>query len=249
MDYGVVADPPAELMEARRGGRTTLSAERAQVAGDPLQILWLGRVAYRDALERQLALQQARMRGEAPDTVLLLEHPDVITLGRGTRPESLLGSEEALRGLGYDVERVNRGGSVTYHGPGQLVGYPILDLAAHARARGREPDVHRYLRALENALIGTLVELGLDARGVAGRAGVWLGDGRKIASIGVGLRRWVTLHGFALNVSCALERFAPIVPCGLEGVQMTSVEAALGRPVSLEAVRESLMRALRGEFA
>ncbi|MFQ5514806.1 MAG: lipoyl(octanoyl) transferase LipB [Myxococcota bacterium] len=203
----------------------------------------LGVIPYDEALALQTELRDRRLRGQVPDTVLLLEHPHVITFGRGSRPGHVHLTDEELRRAGYDVHRVNRGGDVTYHGPGQLVGYPILDLSV----RGR--DVHVYLRRLESVLIETLAEFGVMARRREHYAGVWIDGRTKIASIGVGLRRWVTLHGFALNVCCDLGRFDVIVPCGLPGVQMTSLSRVLGRPVGIEEVCERLEPQIRKSFA
>jgi lipoate-protein ligase B len=197
---------------------------------------------YARALELQRRLRDARLAGDVPDTLLLLEHPDVITFGRGASSSSARLSDDELRAAGYDVHRTNRGGDVTWHGPGQLVGYPILDLAGHGR------DVHVYLRRLESVLIETLAEFGIAARRREGFAGVWLDDTRKIASIGVGVRRWVTMHGFALNVSCDLSRFDVIVPCGLEGIQMTSMQGVLGQSVSLYSVGERVEAQFRKAF-
>ena len=208
-----------------------------------LEIRELGRVPYAQALALQEELRDARLEGRGSDLVLLLEHPDVITFGRGTRNQNARLSDEALRAAGYDVVCVNRGGDVTWHGPGQLVGYPILDLARHGR------DVHRYLRRLEGLLIDTLGDFGIPAERREGFAGVWLDERRKIASIGVGVRRWVTLHGFALCVSCDLSRFDAIVPCGLAEVEMTSMERVLGRPVALAEVRERCAAHLRKAFS
>jgi len=204
---------------------------------------WLGRVPYAEALALQLKLRDARLLGEIGDRVLLLEHPDVITLGRGTRASSLCVDREELARRGYAVHEVNRGGDVTYHGPGQLVGYPILDLAA----RGR--DVHRYLRQLEDVLIETAADFGVSARRRPGFTGVWADERRKLASIGIGVRRWVTLHGFALNVSCDLRRFDAIVPCGLPDAQMVDLQALVGAPVAIEQVRERVATHLRKAFA
>ena len=201
----------------------------------------LGRVPYAEGLELQTQLRDARLAGEIPDTVLLLEHPDVITFGSGSRPGSAP-PEEVLRRAGYEIFRVNRGGDVTYHGPGQLIGYPILDL----ESRGR--DVHVYLRAVESVLIDTLADFGLAARRREGFTGVWLDDRRKIASIGVGVRRWVTMHGFALNVSCDLTRFEPITACGLHGVEMTSMETACDRAPDWAAVQDRIEAHLRKAF-
>ncbi|MCE2392843.1 MAG: lipoyl(octanoyl) transferase LipB [Proteobacteria bacterium] len=210
---------------------------------EPLEIRRLGRVEYVRALELQESLRDAREREEIPDTVLLLEHPDVITFGRSARPESVPASDEDLRGAGYEVFRVNRGGDVTWHGPGQLVGYPILDLSRRAR------DVHLYLRQLEQLLIGALADLGVPARSRPGYTGVWLDERRKLASIGVGVRRWLTLHGFALNVCCDLGRFEAITPCGLLDVEMVSAASVLGRPVEFEEAIERVEFHLRRTFA
>ena len=209
----------------------------------PLDVRHLGRVPYADALALQEELRARLARGEIGDTVLLLEHPDVITFGRGARPGSAPESDAALREQGYDVFRVGRGGDVTWHGPGQLVGYPILDLRRHGA------DVHRYLRALESVLIAALFDFGLAARRRDGFAGVWLDERRKIASIGVGLRAWRTLHGFALNVDCDLARFGAIVPCGLAGVEMVSMASVLGQPVDAGRVAARVEHELRKAFA
>ena len=181
-----------------------------------LHVAQLGTVAYEPALALQQALVAARLRDEIPDTLLLLEHPHVYTLGRGA-DYSFIKSPRP----GVPVFRVSRGGQVTYHGPGQLVGYSIVRLDAAER------DVLAYLRRIERTLIDALCSVGLDARRRAGFTGVWVG-GRKIASIGVGIRRWVTCHGFALNVATDLSYFDAIVPCGIDGCEMTSL-ARLGR--------------------
>jgi lipoyl(octanoyl) transferase len=180
----------------------------------PLLVVCAGTVPYRDALRWQHALATARIEGRlATDTLLLLEHPPVLTLGRATGPGHV------RRATGIEVVEVERGGDVTFHGPGQLVGYPIVDLSEHRR------DVHWYLRALEQVLIDALGCWGLPATRRAGYTGVWT-RGRKIASLGVHVKHWVTWHGFALNVTTALEEFERIVPCGLAGVEMTSVTTA-----------------------
>jgi lipoyl(octanoyl) transferase len=204
-----------------------------------LEFRRLGRVPYAEALALQEELRETLARGEGPETVLLLEHPDVLTYGPGAKPENRLHDDTELRRLGYDVFRVRRGGDATWHGPGQLVGYPILNLAR------RGSDVHRYVRTLENALIAALSDFGLEARSRQGFAGVWLDERRKIASIGVGIRRWLTIHGFALNVNCDLTRFDAIVPCGLAGVRMVSIASELGGPVDAERVAARVEDALR----
>jgi lipoate-protein ligase B len=207
-----------------------------------LVIQHLDRVPYEEALELQYGLREARMAGRIPDTVLLLEHPDVITFGRSAKAENVRLSDEELRQAGYAVYRANRGGDVTYHGPGQLIGYPILDLSRHGS------DVHVYLRRLEGVLIDSLAGFEIAAGRREGYAGVWLDEGRKIASIGVGVRRWVTMHGFALNVCCDLSRFGPIIACGLQGVEMTSMSQVLGRCVELPQVRQRVEAQLRKTF-
>jgi lipoate-protein ligase B len=187
-----------------------------------LEVARCGRVPYHVALAWQEALQARRLAG-GNDVLLLLEHAPVYTLGRGADP-AFLG--EAARGA-VPVVRVGRGGQVTYHGPGQLVGYPILDLRAH------RPDVRWYVRTLEQVLIEALADLGIAAGRRDGSPGVWVDGVRKIASIGVGIRRWVTWHGFALNVGADLRGFDGITPCGISGVTMTSV-AREGGPSDVE---------------
>lgn len=182
----------------------------------------LGRRGYAEVLELQRSLARRRADGELTDDLLLLvEHEPVVTLGRGTRPDSLPIDPAELRRRGIDVFEIERGGDVTWHGPGQLVGYPILDLSGH-----RE-DLHWYLRTLEDALIDALAALRIPADRNPGYTGVWTA-GRKIASIGIHVRRWVTFHGFALNVTNDLSAFEVIVPCGIPNVVMTSVAAELG---------------------
>jgi lipoate-protein ligase B len=207
-----------------------------------LEVRRLGRVPYADALALQEELRERLASGEGSETVLLLEHPDVITFGRGAADSNARASDSELRQRGYDVFRVGRGGDVTWHGPGQLVGYPILDLRRHGS------DVHRYLRDLEAVLIAALADFGIEAQRREGFAGVWLDARRKIASIGVGVRAWRTLHGFALNVDCDLTRFAAIVPCGLAGVEMVSMASVLGRAPELAAVTACVEDQLRKVF-
>ncbi len=196
-----------------------------------------GLTDYADALalQRQLARRRAE-GGLADDVLLLVEHPRVITLGRGATPANVLASPETLRARGIEVHEIERGGDVTYHGPGQLVGDPIVDLRRH------KPDLHWYLRRLEDVLIRALQRLGIAARRVPGLTGVWVED-RKIASIGVHVTRWVTFHGFALNVTTDLADFDLIVPCGIEAVQMTSIERETGRAYRLADVGARVARA------
>ncbi|MBP2671091.1 MAG: Octanoate-[acyl-carrier-protein]-protein-N-octanoyltransferase [candidate division NC10 bacterium] len=189
-------------------------------------------------LERQLALLEDRIQGRVPDTLILVEHPPVVTLGRAKTTANLRHTPEELQARGIEFFEVSRGGDVTYHAPGQLVGYPVFDLRQHGR------DVLRFCRGVEAALIGVLAAVGLGARSVPGKAGVWVGD-RKIASLGVSLRRWVTFHGFALNVAVDLVGFQVIRPCGEEPEVMTSMEALLERPVAMGEVRSRVV----AEFA
>jgi lipoyl(octanoyl) transferase len=202
-----------------------------------LEVARPGLVPYERATRWQEALVERRTRGGGADSLLLLEHPPVYTLGRGADPRFL--------GRGADgpiaVVRTRRGGQVTYHGPGQLVGYPILDL------RGLRQDVHWYVRELEQVLIDALGTVGIDAGRVAGLTGVWIAGRRKIASIGIGIRRWVTWHGFALNVSADLHPFGAITPCGIEGVEMTSVALEAG-PADVGHLAEVVLAAFMRRF-
>lgn len=211
-----------------------------------LAVADLGPRPYTEVLELQRRLCRERMAGERQgDLLLLVEHERVVTLGRGTRPSSLPLSPAALAQEGVAVVDVERGGDVTYHGPGQLVGYPVLDLREH-----RE-DLHWYLRQLETVLIMALSALGVPAERNPGLTGVWT-RGRKIASIGIHVKQWVTFHGFALNVTTDLREFDLIVPCGIEGVVMTSVAAELGRSDARElwtASRRAIVSAFGAVFA
>ncbi len=193
------------------------------MASGRLAVADLGVVPYGAALEQQRALAEQRIAGRLHDDLLLLvEHPPVVTLGRGTRSTSLPVAPEALRGRGIEVFEIERGGDVTYHGPGQLVGYPIFDLGVHRK------DLHWFLRQIEQALIDALARVGIAGERNPGYTGVWTrGASRKIASIGIHVRQWVTWHGFALNVSTDLSAFDLIVPCGIPQVVMTSVEREL----------------------
>ena len=191
----------------------------------------LGRIDYASALQLQQQLATDRKQGLVPDQLLLLEHPHVITLGRNGNMENLLADDDILARAGISFYPTDRGGDVTYHGPGQLVGYPILDL------RDWKRDVGAYVRAVEETIILTLAEYGIEAGRIPKLTGVWVGE-RKIAAIGVHLSRWVTSHGFALNVSTDLSYFQYIVPCGLTK-PVTSM-AALGVRASLDEVGAKL---------
>ena len=195
---------------------------------------YAGRVGYAEAADLQERCARLLKDGGTVERLLLLEHPPVITLGRNARSADVLHDEATLESLGVAVHETNRGGQVTYHGPGQLVGYPILDLSPDRR------DVARYLRDLEEVLIRTLSRFGVTAGRAPGLTGVWVGP-EKIASLGVHLSRWVTTHGFALNVNTDLSRFGLIVPCGLRGAAVTSMQRLLGRALPLEEVAAAIV--------
>jgi len=200
-------------------------------------------VRYRAALALQQQLVEERRAGGVPDLLLLLEHPPVITLGvRGDGGRShILAGPERLAALGVEVCETGRGGDVTYHGPGQVVGYPILDL------RPDRTDVHRYVRGVEEVMIRACAEYGVPARRIAGLTGAWVGD-RKIGAIGIRISRWITSHGFAFNVNTNLDHFELIVPCGIADRGVTSLAQLLGRPVPLAEVEDVLARQFAAVF-
>jgi lipoyl(octanoyl) transferase len=195
----------------------------------------LGRVSYAEALDIQKDLVEKRKQGQIPDQLLIVEHPHVITLGRNGRMANLLAGPEALRSAGIEFHSTNRGGDITYHGPGQIVGYPVLDLREWKR------DVVAYVRAIEQVIMDGLGEFGIEAGRVDGCTGVWV-NGRKVAAIGVHISRWVTSHGFALNHRTDLSYFQYIVPCGITK-PVTSM-----RELGSEAVREDVIAALARGF-
>jgi lipoyl(octanoyl) transferase len=195
-------------------------------------LLTPGTVRYRDAVELQERCVQAVARGEN-EKLILLEHPHVITLGRGFHAENLLFTTDWLRENGVDVEESGRGGDVTYHGPGQVVGYPILNISDR-------PDLHSYLRNLEEWMIRCVADFGIQAGRKPGLTGIWVHE-EKIGAIGVRVSRWITSHGFALNVNTDLTRFEYIIPCGIRQHGVTSMDRLLNRPVSMQQVHQSLM--------
>ncbi len=208
-----------------------MNASAVPTSASPRRTRWayLGRVPYGEALALQLAAREAVKRGEGHERLLLLEHPHIYTLGRNAVPADVLASPEWLAARGIEVVACDRGGQVTYHGPGQLVGYPVMDLSPDRR------DIRRYVRDLQEVLLRTLADYGVAAEPGEEQAfiGIWAGAGTgktraKIASLGVHLSRWVTTHGFALNVTTDLDLFAGIVPCGLRSVEMTSIAALTG---------------------
>lgn len=198
---------------------------------------FLGRIPYAEALAIQHAVRDALKREEGPEHLLLLEHPHVYTLGRNADAGDVLAGPEWLRARGVEVVECDRGGQVTYHGPGQLVGYPVVNLSPDRR------DVRRYVRDLQEVLVRTLADFGVVAEGRQEQSliGVWVGE-EKIASIGVHLSRWITTHGFALNVSTDLSYFTGIIPCGLHEVRTTSIERLLGIAPPLPEVAASAAR-------
>ena len=202
----------------------------------------LGRVPYHEAWAIQKERVADRAAGRIPDTLLLLDHPPVITLGKAASAAHLLGSAAELAGRGIELVETDRGGDITFHGPGQIVGYAIVDLGP------RDRDLHRYLRDLEEVVIRALADFGIFAGRSPGLTGVWVGAG-KVAAIGIRVSRWVTHHGFALNVDTDLASFDLIVPCGLAGRPVTSMRALLGRGVERFAVEDALERAFRDVFA
>jgi lipoyl(octanoyl) transferase len=209
----------------------------------PLHWSFLGRIPYAEAVELQHAVRAEVKAGTGPEHLLLLEHPHVYTLGRNAVERDVLAPAEWLEAKGVEVSQTNRGGQVTYHGPGQLVGYPILDLSPDRR------DVRRYVQDLQEVLIRSLAEVGVAAHPRDGQEhiGVWVGE-EKIASIGVHLSRWVTTHGFALNLGTDLSMFGGIVPCGLQQVRMTSVERLTGDAPDLSQMARIVARQLSQRF-
>ncbi len=195
---------------------------------------WLGRVRYAEARDRQLARRKAIIEGTADEAFWLLEHDPVITLGRAGKPEHVLTTAQHLSDAGIGVFETGRGGDVTYHGPGQLVAYPIVDL------KPDRCDVRRYVRDLEEIMLRTAADYGLKAERRLGLNGAWIGQ-RKLGSVGVRISRWVTMHGIALNVNTRLNDFSHIVPCGISECEMTSLEREVGYAVSMEEVMQSFV--------
>ena len=208
-----------------------------------VEVRKLGMMSYVDALEIQQTLVRQRRDNEVPDVLLLVEHPHVVTLGVNARHRlsNLLVTPAQLSGMGVELHDVTRGGDVTYHGPGQLVGYPILDL------RPDRCDVHRYVRDLETVIMRTVLTFGVRSNRIPGLTGVWVGD-NKLAAIGVRFSRWVTSHGFALNVSTDLTYFNLIRPCGIDGKGVTSLSHITGSRVLCESVESTLIKEFGSVF-
>jgi lipoyl(octanoyl) transferase len=207
----------------------------------PLEVRRLGRVPYGDALELQRELVEQRRAGTIPDTLIVLEHPHVLTVGvrNGGGRRNIIATPERLSSLGVDVVETGRGGDVTYHGPGQIVGYPILDL------RPDRQDVHRYVRDLEEVMMRSCCDFGIRAERLSGLSGAWVNHSsrglEKIGAVGVRISRWITSHGFALNVNADLDFFRLIVPCGISDRGVTSLQQLLGAPLAQPAVEERLI--------
>ncbi len=215
--------------------------EETRPALNNCMIVDLGLIGYAEAYALQKRIVAARKAGAIEDVLLLCQHPHVITLGRSGKRENLLASEQVLRQKGVEFHSTDRGGDITYHGPGQIVGYPILNLGAIRR------DVVWYVRTLEEAMIRVTAEFGIAAERVAGKTGIWVrteNSEEKLAAIGVHISRWVTSHGFAYNVSTDLRYFELIVPCGIAGRKATSLEKLLGRSVEEKQVAPQIARHL-----
>jgi len=208
-----------------------------------LTVYNLGRVDYKKALELQLSLLNKIKHNEVGDNLLLLEHPPTFTMGRRGKPEHLLKNQEELKNKGIHFEIVGRGGDITYHGPGQLVGYPILDLSSHRCG------IHLFLRNIEEVIINALSDFDITGERKRDYTGVWVRD-EKIASIGVGVKKWTTYHGFALNVNTELSYFDMIVPCGIPGIKMTSIKELSGNKMDIDMseVKDSIIEAFSRVF-
>ncbi|MBI4832902.1 MAG: lipoyl(octanoyl) transferase LipB [Candidatus Lindowbacteria bacterium] len=204
-------------------------------------VIDLGLCSFDKAYALQQAVLEAKIDGSSEDTLILVEHFPIITLGRRGRIEHVCASAERLQAEGIEVRNIDRGGDVTYHGPGQLVGYPIIDLRAHKQ------DVDWVLRQLETVVIRSLKRLNIDACAVHGMTGVWVG-GAKIAAIGIGIRHWVTFHGFALNVDPPMKHFELIIPCGLKNKPVTCVRDVLASAPDIPAIKQIVIESFCETF-
>jgi len=201
----------------------------------------LGFIDYKEAWDLQKEIFSKRVSGEVEDYLLLLEHPNTYTLGKTAHRENLKGSEEYLKVNNISVYDIDRGGDITYHGPGQIVGYPIIDLNNWFK------DTHKYLRALEEVIIKTCSDFGLDSGRNEKHTGVWIGD-RKIAAIGIKVSRWITMHGFAFNVNTDLNLFNGIIPCGIQDKSVTSLSKELNSEISIQEVKDKLLNNFSNVF-
>lgn len=195
----------------------------------------LGFIDYKEAWDLQQVIHSKRVSGEVDDILFLLEHPNTYTLGKTAHKENLISSEDYLKQNQISVYDIDRGGDITYHGPGQVVGYPIIDLNNWFK------DTHRYLRALEEVIIKTCSEYGLNSDRNPKHTGVWVGD-RKIAAIGIKVSRWVTMHGFAFNINTDLKLFNGIIPCGIQDKSVTSLKKELNREISIQEVKQKMLK-------
>ena len=194
----------------------------------------LGLVDYKEAWDLQKKIFELRRGNQIPDTFFMLQHPHTYTLGKVADKSNLLSSEEQLKDAGVSVYEIDRGGDITYHGPGQIVGYPIISLS------GWKEDTHLYLRSLEEIIIQTLSSYGIESGRNPKYTGVWIGD-RKIAAIGIKVSRWITMHGFAFNINTDLSFFNGIIPCGIKEKEVTSLQKELGREIDIEEVKNILL--------
>ncbi len=218
------------------------AANQASTERPICEVQYLGRVPYEEGLAIQTRAVEALKEGRGNERLFLLEHDHVFTLGRSAKASHILASPTDLAAQGIEVYDIGRGGDVTYHGEGQLVGYPIINLKPDRQ------DVHRYVRDLEEVLIHTIAEYGIEGARIQGLTGVWVGN-EKIAAIGVRIARWITSHGFALNVNTDLRYFQMIVPCGIPDKGVTSIAKLLGRSVALEEVAERTSQHFARVFA
>jgi lipoyl(octanoyl) transferase len=202
----------------------------------------LGFIDYKEAWDLQQEIHSKRVSGEVDDYLFLLEHPNTYTLGKTAHKENLIGTEGYLKENQISVYDIDRGGDITFHGPGQIVGYPIIDLNQWFK------DTHKYLRALEEVIIKTCSEYGLNCERNPKHTGVWIGD-KKIAAIGIKVSRWITMHGFAFNVNTDLNLFNGIIPCGIQDKSVTSLKQELKREISIQEVKENLLKNFTDLFA
>ena len=207
----------------------------------PLSVLRFPELEYGRAFDLQREFLEERRAGRRPDTLLLLTHPPVVTVGRGGRAEHVLLSRTELEGRGIALWETDRGGDVTFHGPGQLVGYAIFDLRDHGQ------DLHRFLRQIEGAILRALASLGIEGGRIPGLTGVWVGE-RKVCAIGIKVSRWISMHGFALNVTTDLSYFDVIVPCGIANREVTSLAALLGRDVHRDEAERAVIEGFAAEY-
>jgi lipoyl(octanoyl) transferase len=239
-----ISRAPAQPMDDNLRRRSSPAADDRPLLlghGGELTVEWLGRLTYRPTWDLQNELADRRRRREIGDRLLMLEHDPVYTIGRGGNEGNLLATPQRLAALGAELVRIDRGGDITFHGPGQLVAYPIVEL--------RDPlDLRRYVRTLEEAIMGTAAAFGVEAARVEGLPGVWVDGVRKLAAVGVRVKRGVTTHGLALNVSTDLAWFDEMIPCGIPGRAVTSLERELGQDVSLRTVSGSLASELANGF-